>query len=180
MNLRAGARQNRRGQAMLEFTFVGIPIMFVLISIIEISRGMWMYHTMAYSVKDGIRFAIVHGINCANTANNPNNCLKTVKDVAQVIQQAGVGLVEGQTTLTFTPAVTGTPCTITACLALTATTWPPYDSTGATSLDAVGRAVQIDIRTTFRSALAMFWPGSKPILFGAVTLGASSTDYIQF
>ena len=49
--------------------------MFALISIFEVSRGMWIYHTLAYSVKNGIRYASVHGIDCFNTANNPNDCL---------------------------------------------------------------------------------------------------------
>ena len=56
-----GSRRKRLGQTLVEFTFVGIPIIFVLISVFEMSRGMWMYHTLAYSVKQGVRFAIVHG-----------------------------------------------------------------------------------------------------------------------
>ena len=66
MNPPPKKRRSRAGQAMVEFTFVGIPLMFTLISIFEVSRGMWIYHTLAYSVKNGVRFASVHGINCVN------------------------------------------------------------------------------------------------------------------
>jgi Flp pilus assembly protein TadG len=39
-------KRTRRGSSILEFVLVGIPIIFVLISLFEISRGMWTYHTM--------------------------------------------------------------------------------------------------------------------------------------
>lgn len=61
----------RGGNAMIEFVLVGIPLIFVLISIFEMARGMWLYHTLAYSVKEGVRYTIVHGQNCATA---PNSC----------------------------------------------------------------------------------------------------------
>jgi TadE-like protein len=173
-------RRNRLGQSMVEFTLVGIPVIFALISIFEVSRGMWVYHTLAYSVKIGVRYAAVHGINCQPTAQNPNNCPIEVKDVAQRIRLLGVGLDPNKTTLTFTPAPPGTPCTLGTSCATNSTIWPTYDATGATSPDAVGQPIRIDIRTPFRSAITMFWPGSKPMDFQSGTLGASSQDYIQF
>ncbi len=66
--------RKRLGQALAEFTFVGIPIIFILISVFEVSRGMWMYHTLAYAVKNGTRYASVHGINCVGTSFNANSC----------------------------------------------------------------------------------------------------------
>jgi hypothetical protein len=183
--------RRRRGQSMLEFTLVGIPLMFVLISIFEISRGMWMYHTLAFSVKDGVRFAVVHGINCVNTTggggSNPNNCTKTIADVARQIRDAAVILDPTQTTLTFFPGdagATSTTCKMqgsagTDCPQFTANAWPPA---GVASLNSVGKPIRIDITAPFGSALAMFWPGphNGPVHFGTFTLGASSTDYIQY
>ncbi len=80
---------------------------------------MWIYHTLAYSVKSGVRFAAVHGINCiGKTTNaaldNPNNCpvnmgpgtapaAGTLPSIAWVIREAAVGLDPNATTqLTFT------------------------------------------------------------------------------
>src|SRR5215471_18790761 len=58
-------RRNRQrgGSSLIEFTLVGIPIIFVLISTFEMSRGMWLYHTLAYAAREGTRYAIVHGVN---------------------------------------------------------------------------------------------------------------------
>src|SRR6266849_3318008 len=77
------------GSATLEMTLVGIPMIFVLISIIEVSRGMWIYHTLSYAVREGTRYTIVHGVNCKTS---PNNCAVTVGQIATVIQNAAVGL----------------------------------------------------------------------------------------
>jgi hypothetical protein len=174
--------RSRAGQAMVEFTFVGIPLMFALISIFEISRGMWIYHTLAYSVKNGVRYASVHGINCVNSANNPNNCLvnigpyNTVGTIGYVISQAAVGLDPTKTELTFTDASGAQiKCTLSLC---TNQQWPPNGGIGGVS--DVGKPIQIDIRTPFISAIAMFWPGAAPLGFASGTLGASSQDYIQF
>ena len=187
MNAPPKRRRSRAGQAMVEFTFVGIPLLFTLISIFEVSRGMWIYHTLAYSVKNGVRYASVHGINCVNGGNNPNNCQvfigpatapagNALPTIAWVIRQAAVGLDPANTTLTFTDANgTQTTCTMSAC---TAILWPPNGGIGGVS--DVGKAIQIDIRTPFISAIAMFWPGAAPLGFASGTLGASSQDYIQF
>jgi Flp pilus assembly protein TadG len=177
-------RRRERGATTIEMTFVGIPLILTLVSIFEISRGMWIYSTLAYAVKDGVRYASVHGVNCVN--NPPgvtNSCEIHISDVATTIQNAGVGLDPATTTLTFTPAVSGTPCTLGpastsgTCLSLTSTVWPP--TTG--NENNVGQPIQINIVTPFHSALAMFWPGStKPVTFTLVNLGASSTNNIQF
>src|SRR4051794_18293265 len=57
---------SRRGNSMVEFTLVGIPLIFALISIFELARGMWIYHTMAYAIKDTTRYVAVHGQLCRN------------------------------------------------------------------------------------------------------------------
>jgi hypothetical protein len=173
-------------------TLVGIPLIFTLISTFEISRGMWVYHTLAYSVKEGVRFGIVHGVNCIN--NPPgvtNNCPKNISDVATVIQTAAVGLDPNRTLLVLTTGadvtscylgsssatnITGTFGSQVGCLSLTTTQWPPSNN----NENAVGKQVRIDIRTPFNSALAMLWPGSHQVTFAEADLGASSTDSIQF
>jgi hypothetical protein len=183
MNPMLKSTSRRRGSSMVEFTLVGIPVMFVLISIFEISRGMWMYHTMAYAVKQGVRMAIVHGINCHNTSFNPNNCSTNIAAITAVIQQAAVGVDATKTTLTFTTTGGSTTCKMggsgsTDCPQLT-NEWPPYDDAG--TQDGVGKPIRIDINTPFNSAIAMLFPGSAGQVFGSFgNLGASSTDYIQY
>lgn len=177
-------RRARRGQAMVEFTFVGIPIIFTLLSVFEISRGMWNYHTLAHAVKSGVRYTVVHGHNCdpaVHPAPALNSCLVTVGNVATVIRDAGVGLDLNQTTLTFRTlnpdgTVKGTvaSCALAACQGNT-TRWPPNDGS-----NQKGSLVRIDVQTVFRSAIAMLWPGSSPVSVTATNLGASSSDAMQF
>lgn len=90
-------------------TFVGIPLILTLVSIFEISRGMWIYSTLAYAVKDGVRYASVHGVNCIN--NPPgvtNSCEIHISDVAATIQNAGVGLDPATTVVTFIAGASST------------------------------------------------------------------------
>ncbi len=174
-------RKRSSGAVVIEMTFVGIPLIFTLISIFEISRGMWVYHTLTYAVKEGTRFAIVHGQNCVNNPPSVlNDCATSIAGVAQVIQNAGVGLDTGATGtyLRFyaPPGTAGTTCYFSgsgACSSLTAT-WPPSPT------NQVHDLIEIDIVTPFNSALSMFWPGWKPVSFASVNLGASSSDRIQF
>ena len=74
---------------MLEFTLVGIPSLFLLISIFEISRGMWTYHTLTRAVNVGVRYASLHGQGCSS---NGYSCGITVRDVAGKIAAAAPGL----------------------------------------------------------------------------------------
>ena len=83
--------QRRRvaGNTLIEFTLVGIPLVFLLVSVFEMSRGMWLYHTLATAVREGTRLAVVHGGDCNLY---PNSCAVTVRTVANRIRDAAVGL----------------------------------------------------------------------------------------
>jgi Flp pilus assembly protein TadG len=168
-------RDRERGAVTIEMTLVGIPLIFILIMTFEISRGMWMYHTLAYAVKEGVRASIVHGQNCvANPPALNNNCTRTISDAAGVIQNAGVGLDLNTTNLTFkSNGTVNATCTLSGCAGNTAV-WPPAGS------NMVGTTIEIDIDTPFRSALAGFWPGTTPTSFSATTFAANSTDRIHF
>ena len=169
-------RKRQRGSSTVEMALVGIPIIFTLISIFEMSRGMWMYHTLAYSVKVGVRLASVHGQNCIlKPPGVTNDCAKKISDIATAIRQAAVGLDPDKTQLTFNASGDITSCFITACLSQ-ATQWPP----SASNENQVGKPIRIDIKTPFHSAIAMIFPGASPVSFAQVNLGASSLDYVQF
>jgi Flp pilus assembly protein TadG len=166
-------RRRRFGNSTIEFTLVGIPLIFTLISIFEMSRGMWVYHTMAYAIKEGTRYAVVHGAGCGA----PNNCQATIGQISTVIQSAGIGLGEGDVTLTFISNSGTTSCgTLTSCLANT-TVWPPFPD------NIAGLPVEIDANIPFKSALAMFWPGAgkgNGVSFGAIYFPATSQEVMEF
>lgn len=175
---------------MLEMTLVGIPLMFVLISTVEMARGMWIYHTLAYAVREGTRYTIVHGVNCGITGNNcqgsATNGRIAVKDIASVIQNAAVGLYQyGSPTDTC-------PSTTVLCIRMQSLTddtgWITMNSalTNANRFptdggDAISAPITITVTYPFQSAIAMFWPGAGPGMnFTNVTFPASSRENVQF
>ncbi len=174
-------RVGRKGSTLVEFTLVGIPVIFILISIFEISRGMWLYHTLAYSIKEGTRFAIVRGHDCVIP---PSNCAVTVGDIADRIRLQAVGFVPSEIqNLTFSSSTRTITCaTLQDCLANT-TYFPsggpgqPKDVGG----QRLGSFVEIRAVYPFRSAIAMFWPGAgRGMNFGTFLLPASSKEMIQY
>jgi hypothetical protein len=165
-------RQRQKGDALIEFTLVGIPLTFVLISIFEISRGMWIYHSLEYAITEGTRYASFHGENCSMP---PNACAKNLSDVAAVIQYVGVGLLPDRLTLTFTSQGGTFSCVLKDCLTETTTMWPPANG------NLRGTDVTITATYPFSSAIALFWPGAGPgVVFPSINLPATSTERIQF
>jgi len=175
----------RRGNTMVEFTLVGIPLLFVLISIFEISRGMWIYSTLAHAVREGVRYAMVNGPTCASGLNacvrpNGSTGIATVGDVANRIRAQGTGLdqnllrVEMKLGSGATVNVIAPENTL-ASLAVDGTLFPP--PTSVPSQDDVW----VTAKYPFRSALAMFWPGAASTRFQPVIwMSADSRDKIQF
>jgi len=181
----AEGKPRRRGNAIVEFTLVAIPIIFVLISVFEIGRGMWVYDTLAHAVREGTRMAIVNGRDCAKIPG----CAVTIAAIAERIRVTGVGLSpdELEVTLTMLAPSAGGPVVVATvscaplrtCLSrstLPADQWPP-----AVANRPKLHSAQIQGVIPFRSAIAMFWPGAgRGMTFGAVWLPASSQEVIQF
>jgi Flp pilus assembly protein TadG len=168
-----------RGGSFLEFVFVGVPLIFVLISIFEISRGIWVYNSLSHGVKEGTRFAVVHGNNCSVA---PNACTVTAGQICQTILDMAPGLVPAQVvnvrlasrtrTLTF--------ATLPLCIA-SGTVFP--SQTAPTSPDVGGdrgAPVTITARYQFDSALAFFWTGTSGFTFGRLYLAASAEEPIRY
>jgi hypothetical protein len=145
--------------------------MFVLISIAEMSRGAWLYHSQAYAVNEGTRYVVVRGADCQL---NGNTCSVTVGQIATQIANAGIGLVPSQWNVTLSSASGNVSCNpLSSCLSNN-TTWPP------SSDNAAGKGVAIAGAYPFNSALGMFFPGLKPTQFARFQLPAYSQQLIQF
>jgi hypothetical protein len=174
-------RARTRGNATIEFTLVGIPLVFVLISTIEMARGMWIYHTLAYAVKEGTRYAVARG------QNNP--VPTTYQNVCNAVAQAGTGLLPEDLTLSFSSASTSPSSPVQyAANACPNTQWPPGDNGGIID-NQPGQTISISGYYPFVSAISMFWPGAgagisfQPLsCTGAATLclPAASQDVMQF
>jgi hypothetical protein len=162
----------RKGSTQLEFVLVGIPMIFILISIFEIARGMWAYHTLAYAVREGVRYASMHGKGCAS----PNSCQVTIGGITGVIKTAGVGLDPSSVTLTFTPAGGSLPNQTMTSQLTSSTVWPP------STANTPGQIIKISANYGFRTFLALFWVGAgRPVNYsGTFYLPASSSEAISF
>ena len=167
-------RRRERGSTLLEFVLVGIPAVFILISTVEMSRGMWNYHTLSRAVNEGSRLASIRGAGCTTAGNA---CSITVGTVATTIATAAIGLPAANFNVTLvTDSGATTACNpLSSCLS-SATVWPP-----ATNSDnQAGKNVTVRATYNFTSAMAIFWPGHSAVQFGAVTFPASSTAKILF
>src|SRR5208282_6574762 len=91
----------KRGSVTVEFTLVGIPIIFTLVSIVDMSLGMWIYHSQTYAVAQAARYTVVHGQDCTL---NGNTCTVTVGNIASAIANTGVGLSTSQWDVTLVSA----------------------------------------------------------------------------
>jgi len=165
-------RAGRRGNSVLEFTLVGIPMIFLLISTFEMARGMWIYPTLVNSVKMGARSASAPGRLCAASRHT---CTVTVAQVAAQVQKGGIGPDPTQLSLTFTTqGVTPVSCFLSNC---------PSNSSGCPvpAGYSIGNAFENGATYPLTSMISRLCPGSFSLgTMGTVNLPASSRMGIQF
>jgi Flp pilus assembly protein TadG len=65
-----GTLSNRRGQALVEFAMSALIVLLLILSVVEFSRIMLVYTTLADAARLGARYAITHGTLPGNTATN--------------------------------------------------------------------------------------------------------------
>lgn len=58
---RPRGRAEQRGQAAVEFAFVVVVLMILLVSILELTMFIYTYATLSDAAKEGVRYAAVHG-----------------------------------------------------------------------------------------------------------------------
>lgn len=167
------ARQ--KGSAMLEFALVGIPVIFLIIAVFEVSMIMWQYHTLAEAVAQATRYAAAHGQSCYTS---PNSCGITVYNVATAIENQAVGLLPARITITLsTSSDSYGPFTVESCISPSpdTTDFPPNDSSAA-----AGNPITISATYAIANPLYFFWTGAGKLSAPAYTLGATSTQEILF
>lgn len=165
--MRHGA--GRRGNAIIEFTLVAIPLLFIQISIVEICRGMWDYHSLAQAVKAAARAAATRGAGCAGTG-----CAMTVGQMAATISGYAIGMPASSLNVTLTSNAGNVTCNpLSACTA-SATVWPPAGG------NSVGSDIIVSGSYNFSSMVMMFVPGTKGMQFSGVTFMAKSRQSILY
>ncbi len=162
-------RRGRKGNAIIEFTLVAIPLIFVQISIVEICRGMWDYHSLAQAVKAATRAAATRGADCAGTA-----CAMTVGQIANTISGFAVGMPASALNVTLTSDAGNVTCNPLSSCTSSSTVWPPAGG------NAVGSDIIISGSYNFTSMLMMFVPGTNGMQFSGVTFTAKSRQVILY
>ena len=66
--LKALWKQEERGQAIVEFAFVGMIFFMLVFGAMDVGRAVWNYNTLAQATREGARFAVVHGNRCDSEA----------------------------------------------------------------------------------------------------------------
>jgi len=164
---RTGKRRAARGSNLIEFTLVGIPLVFMILTIFQISLGMFTYHTLANAIDVGARLASVQPGN----VGGPNG-------IAQTIINNAPGLLPGKLTLTFSGTVGGTATPVATCVATTCVS--SYSSTAFPPGSAFTDTLTVLGTYPFATPFAMFWPTVGPMkLAGNITLGATTTQLVQ-
>lgn len=146
-------------------------MIFLIISIIEISRGAWMYDTLAHAVESTTRDMAVRGYDCSNYVSG---CSQTVGGYSQLISRWATGLDPSQVVVVFQSTNNSTTCNpLNSCFS-NATAWPPSGD-NARNLD-----IWVSASMPFNSAISMMMFGSAPVPFGKFTLSAKSHQQILF
>src|SRR6185295_19930804 len=138
-------QRNQRGSAIVEFVLVGIPMMFVWISVVQMALGMWHYHTIQYAVKTTGQYIAHHGSGYVSAGNTA----KTIGAAATVLASSAIGIPESNVTVTWTSGATTVTGILSACKT-DSTTWPPTVNSGP------GQEFTVKADWIFRSAISMY------------------------
>jgi Flp pilus assembly protein TadG len=156
---------------MLEFALTGVPLIFIWISIVQISLGMWHYHTLQYAVKAAGAFTSHRGKSYIAAGNSAIR----IQDAANVLAQTAIGMPASSISVTWTSGATTVTCQLNNCQTNT-TIWP------ATASNAIGSEFTIKANYVFNSAIAMVAPGATggAVRFGSHDMPAYTRQLVLF
>jgi Flp pilus assembly protein TadG len=164
-------RTGRRGSILIEFTLVAIPLIFVVISVAQMSLLMWRYHTLAEAVKATTRAVSSHGPGCVTYPA----CALTIGTVSKQLAAKAVAIPAGSINATFASAASTVTCVpLTACTSST-TVWPSLSG------NIVG-TTDVTITAYYRTnvPIGMWSPRSGGMMFSPATIAATSRLPVAF
>ena len=168
--MRQPEARHRNGNALIEFTLLGIPIIFITISIVSVSINMWEFHNLSYAVQATARYVTLHGDTCTRYGNS---CVITVGNVATYFKGQALALDPTQVIVKLTDSSGTTTCNPVNNCTSSATQFP------ASSGNAVGSNVTVKATYVLRNPIALFWPPDED-LPSVFTVGATSRQRILF
>lgn len=167
-------RRGRAGNTLIEFTLLGIPLMFITISIVAVSIDMWEFHNLAYASEATSRYVTLHGATCsATTATATNNCTITVGAVASYFKAQALALNSDQVIVNLTDGSGTTTCNpVNSCTSSTTQFPNPL-------YNSVGSDITVKATYTLVNPIVLFWPPNTDPA-GAFTVAATSRQRIVF
>jgi Flp pilus assembly protein TadG len=162
-------RKATSGSSVLEFTLSSIPLIFVIVSVVQMALAMWNYHTLNEAVKVTTRTAAVRGVDCVSTG-----CAMTVGEITTMLTTKGIGLLTGSLNATLTDSNGAINCNPVSSCTSSSTTWPRSGG------NATGQVISISATYPFKSAISMFVPGKGHSSFGSLTFSAISQQVIDY
>jgi Flp pilus assembly protein TadG len=87
-------RSAQRGNTIIEFAFVTVLLMLVILASVEFDRMMLVYTTLANSARLGARYAIVHGATRTGTGDPASGATNTSNVVTVVKNFAAAGMLQ--------------------------------------------------------------------------------------
>lgn len=159
-------RRGQRGNQTLEFTLVGVPLLFILFSVANMSFSMLTLHTLQQAAEQTARYISTRGSGCSSGSNT---CSVTVEQIAAVVVTAAPGITAGSMNVTLTPAadtanaISCSPVTTclsgcsSGCSASRTVTWPTSTNTD----NSPGKDIIVSITCTVSAPMIMFWPGNS-------------------
>ena len=165
-------RSRRSGSSLIEFTMAAVPLIFITISIVEMSLESWKYQTMIYAVQVATRYVAGHGRTCTK---NGNTCTTNIGSVATLINTYAPSLDPGLLNVTFA-SNSGTAATcnpLNTCLT-NATQYPSSIDNG------VGLDITISATYPMNNPFPMMWFGNGSFNGQTHTLGAISRQTIVY
>jgi hypothetical protein len=168
-------RNRRRGSTLVEFTLVGIPVIFLFTSTMTCAIDMWQLFTLSYAVDQTARYAAVHGSTCSSGSNA---CTISQSDVAEFFQKQALALDPALTTLVLNDGSGALSCSpITECPSPS----DRFPSAGHNSpTGSSPDRVTIQVSYPLLNPIFMFWPGAGSVRAGRFTVGATSTQQVMF
>ena len=162
---------SRRGSTLLEFSLVGIPQLFIVISVISAGINMWQFSSLAYASESTARYISVHGNTCSI---NGNSCLITIGNAASYFKSEAPALDVSKVIVKFTDGSgTTTTCNPLSTCTSSNTTFPN------TTYNGVGQDVTVKATYQLVNPIILFWPPREDDV-GTFVVGANSRQRILF
>lgn len=143
-------RKRQRGSAMIEFALAGVPLLFIWTSTVQMSIGMWNFHTLQYACKAAGAYVQLHGATDGYCSSN--TC--QVQNAAAVLANKMIGISASQVTASFYTVSSSdhlTKTLVKTCIVSNCES----DSTNFPNL-ATGGEFAIQLEYQFKNGLSMF------------------------